>query len=62
MTNRDSLAAELEAIKAEIHSYPRPIAGCDAQFNHLLERRLELVQALSTGSGDREPSQTAVGT
>ena len=33
---------ELRRITEEISAYPRPIAGCDAQFNHLLERRAEL--------------------
>jgi hypothetical protein len=36
-------AATLErakrAIDAEIRAYPRPISGCDAQFNHLLAQR-----------------------
>lgn len=30
----------------EIHDYPSPIAGCDAQFNHLLERRTGIVGEL----------------
>ena len=38
--------AELRRIADEIRSYPRPIAGCDAQFNHLLERRAELEHLL----------------
>ena len=44
----DQLVAELAYVKAEISSYPRPIAGCDAQFNYLLERRDELLAALSS--------------
>lgn len=40
--------AELERIKAEISAYPRPIAGCDAQFNHLLEKRTKLESALNS--------------
>ena len=31
----------------EISSYPAPIAGCDAQFNHLLAERQRVVNALS---------------
>lgn len=42
------LTAELANVKAEISSYPRPIAGCDAQFNYLLERRDMLFAALSS--------------
>lgn len=59
--DRAALAEELARIKAEIHDYPRPIAGCDAQFNHLLERRSALVQALSEPAGVG-PAQTARGT
>ncbi len=57
MTSKTRLQAELEAVKAEIHAYPRPIAGCDAQFNHLLERRSALLAALSD-----HPAQTEFGT
>ncbi len=28
-----------EAVAAEIRAYPPPIPACDAQYNHLLERR-----------------------
>jgi hypothetical protein len=44
------------AVAAEIQAYPRPIAGCDAQFNHLLERRRLLWEELSrleAARGDR---------
>ena len=27
------------AVEADIRTYPRPISGCDAQFNHLLAQR-----------------------
>jgi hypothetical protein len=33
------LQKERALIVEEIRSYPRPVAGCDAQFNHLLERQ-----------------------
>ena len=36
--------AEL-ALTSEIASYPTPIAGCDAQFNHLLAERRRLAKA-----------------
>ena len=32
-----SLQAERSRLLREIASYPTPIAGCDQQFNHLLE-------------------------
>jgi hypothetical protein len=31
------------AIQDEIRTYPTPIAGCDQQFNHLLEKRDQLI-------------------
>lgn len=31
----------------EIHEYPTPISGCDAQFNHLIGERQKIVDALS---------------
>jgi hypothetical protein len=34
-------------VAAEIHDYPTPIAGCDAQFNHLLERQRALVAEIA---------------
>ena len=34
------------ALDAEIAAYPRPIAGCDAQFNALLEERARLAREL----------------
>ncbi len=45
--SRPDLEAELQRIKDEIADYPGPIAGCDAQFNHLLDcrRRLERARA-----------------
>ncbi len=33
------LEAHRAALNAEIAAYPGPIAGCDAQFDHLLELR-----------------------
>ncbi|MGF1447452.1 MAG: hypothetical protein ACFBRM_14815 [Pikeienuella sp.] len=55
-----AFAEELARVKAEIHAYPRPIAGCDAQFNHLLARRSELLSALA--QAQRAGDQTAAGT
>lgn len=43
--------AELQHAKtllaAEIRSYPTPISGCDAQFNHLIGEREKILSALS---------------
>ncbi len=47
----DALRARLErmreAVAAEIRTYPAPIPACDAQFDHLLERREALSGALA---------------
>ena len=47
----DALRARLErmreAVAAEISAYPAPIPACDAQFDHLLERRAALSEALA---------------
>jgi hypothetical protein len=37
-------AAELDA---QIHAYPTPVSGCDAQYNHLLAERRRVRQALA---------------
>jgi hypothetical protein len=34
------------ALVAEIAAYPTPIAGCDAQFNHLLALRRQVSEAI----------------
>ena len=36
------LQAENRRIQSEISRYPTPIAGCDQQFNYLLERRTQI--------------------
>ncbi len=54
----DALRARLgrmqEAVAAEIRTYPPPIPACDAQYNHLLERRQALSQALARLDAARE--------
>jgi hypothetical protein len=44
------LKARLQSLKApidrDIRNYPGPIAGCDAQFNYLLEERAKLSREL----------------
>ena len=34
------------ALAQEITTYPTPISGCDAQFNHLLAQRSQISRAL----------------
>jgi len=33
-------------LQTEIGSYPTPISGCDAQFNHLIAERQKVLDAL----------------
>lgn len=40
------LSAARRLIHAEITTYPTPISGCDAQFNHLLAERQKISAAL----------------
>jgi hypothetical protein len=44
---RARLAQTQAAVAAEINAYPPPIPACDAQYNHLLERREALSAALA---------------
>ncbi len=44
---RARLAQTQAAVAAEINAYPPPIPACDAQYNHLLERREALSEALA---------------
>ena len=50
------IAAQLETIYEQIKNYPTPIAGCDEQFNFLLEERDRLRDLLAT---DQQQSVTA---
>ena len=47
---RQQARAVLEGLRRstseEIHNYPSPIAGCDQQFNHLLEQRTGIAAEL----------------
>ena len=52
---RARLVSQQKAVAAEIGAYPGPITACDAQYNHLLERRVALHQArarLDAARGD----------
>lgn len=42
-----ALVSALAHVSREIAGYPGPIAGCDAQFNHLLAERRRLTNALN---------------
>jgi hypothetical protein len=41
------LENEKKRIYDEIRNYPPPIAGCDQQYNHLLEERTRILQELN---------------
>ena len=43
---RHHLTQARDALDAEIHTYPTPISGCDAQYNHLLAERRRVHGAL----------------
>ena len=43
---RARLEAEKRRLDDEIRSYPTPIPRCDAQFNHLYERRQQIIREL----------------
>ncbi len=36
-----------QPINEEIRNYPLPAAGCDAQYNHLIEQRGQLAKEIS---------------
>ncbi len=44
---RAQLEEEKRRVFAALRAYPPPITACDAQFNHLLEQRDALTQALA---------------
>lgn len=44
---RATLRRAGQELDAEIRGYPTPIAGCDAQYNHLLAERRRVRFALS---------------
>lgn len=39
------------ALQEEIRTYPTPIAGCDQQFNYLLEKKRQLIDESSRING-----------
>lgn len=46
-TALSSLRAARTSLINEISDYPRPISGCDAQFNHLLSDRTRISDAIN---------------
>lgn len=49
---RRCLAEARDGLDAEIGAYPRPISGCDAQYNHLLAERRRIHEALAALDAD----------
>lgn len=43
---RAALQAAAAELDSEIHGYPTPVSGCDAQYNHLLAERRRVRRAL----------------
>ena len=43
---RQELRLAQSALRKDIAEYPTPIAGCDEQFNHLLDQRERVRSAL----------------
>ena len=43
---KEELKQELERVNTEIGNYPPPIAGCDEQFNYLLEKKSEIERGI----------------
>lgn len=54
---RKSLQQKLAALNEQIGSYPGPITGCDAQFNHMLEERTGLNAELARLDAAKTASQ-----
>ena len=52
----DKAKSDLEAAKRvlneEINAYPTPIAGCDEQFNYLLQQKRRVLGALQALDAD----------
>lgn len=43
---RSELARARELIQDELRSYPTPVSGCDAQYNHLIGLRGSVAEAM----------------
>ena len=56
---RLGLEALMHSVGEEIHTYPRPITACDAQFNHLLELRRQIPALLEQlAAAEQDPIMT----
>ncbi|REK06844.1 MAG: hypothetical protein DWQ37_22685 [Planctomycetota bacterium] len=56
--NREErLEAEKQRLYEEIRTYPTPIAGCDQQFNYLLEQQARVVAELNRLRSAREATK-----
>jgi hypothetical protein len=55
---RTHLVSEKHRIYEEIRNYPRPVAGCDQQFNYLLEERARISAELERMDRDCVESLT----
>ncbi len=44
---RAELSLARQLLTDEIRSYPSPVSGCDAQYNHLLAERRKVLDALA---------------
>lgn len=49
---RQALHKAAQLLNQEIADYPGPIAGCDAQFNHLLADRRRIAAAMAALQAD----------
>jgi hypothetical protein len=47
-----ALALAKQQLDDEIRDYPTPIAGCDAQFNYLLEEQRKVAKAMAALKSD----------
>ena len=45
---KSELVVARKLIYTQISNYPTPIAGCDAQFNHLLAERQKVLSAIDS--------------
>ena len=58
---RAALEAERVRLNQEISAYPGPIPGCDAYFNHLLEKRAQLSDEIASIDSALRQTSPAVG-
>ena len=49
--DKSKLIEQLKKINDQISTYPTPIAGCDAQFNYLLEEKERISKIIASNKG-----------